>query len=104
MQKYALIIAKDHEETLKRCLDQISSWKRADWLYDGIAYKDGVTIDDLKRAVADNSEFFPKIIIDNGAYLTAEKFSSKAWETNVFKFMDLTANISEISFYVLDVK
>lgn len=104
MQKYALIIAKNHEETLKKCSDKVNSWKRADWLYDGIAYKDGVTLEDLKQAVAGNAEFFPGIVIDNGAYLSAEKFSPQAWESNVFKFMDLTADISEISFYVLDLK
>ncbi len=104
MQHYALVIAKNHEDSLKRNSDRIKSWKKADWLYDGLAYQEGVTLADLKDAVRSNDEFFPTIIVDNGVFLHASKFSPNAWKANVDKFLDLTNDVSQISFYVLDMK
>jgi hypothetical protein len=104
MQHYALVIAKNHEDTLKKKSDLIKSWKKADWLYDGLAYQEGVTIAALKEAVCANKDFFPTIIVDNGAFLHASKFSPAAWKSNVEKFLDLTSDVSEVSFYVLETK
>jgi len=104
MQHYALVIAKNHEDSLKRNSDRIKTWKKADWLYDGLAYQEGVTLSALKDAVHANEEFFPTIIVDNGAFLHASKFSPIAWKSNVDKFLDLTTDVSQISFYVLDMK
>lgn len=104
MQHYALVIAKNHEDSLKKNSDRLKTWKKADWLYDGLAYQDGVTISDLKAAVHAHEEFFPTIIVDNGVFLHSSKFSAAAWKTNVDKFLDLTNDVSQISFYVLDMK
>jgi hypothetical protein len=104
MQHYALVIAKNHEDTLKKKSDLIKSWKKADWLYDGLAYQEGVTIAALKEAVCASKDFFPTIIVDNGAFLHASKFSPAAWKSNVEKFLDLTSDVSEVSFYVLEMK
>jgi len=103
MQHYALVIAKNHEDILKKNSDRLKSWKKADWLYDGLTYKEGVTVSDLKDAVHANDDFFPSIIIDNGVFLLSSKFSVTAWRTNVDKFLDLTNDVSQISFYVLEM-
>jgi len=103
MQHYALVIANNHEDTLKKNSDSIKSWKKADWLYDGLAYQEGVTVADLKEAVHANPDFFPTVIVDNGVFLLSSKFSAPAWRTNVDKFLDLTSDVSQISFYVLEM-
>ena len=104
MQTYALVIAKDHEKVLKKCSDRVNSWKKADWLYDGIAYKEDLSLESLRDAIFSNSEFFPSVVIDNGSYLSADRFSEESWKTNVKKFIELTNDLAEISFYVLDLK
>jgi hypothetical protein len=101
MELYALVISESPETTLKGLSEDIRSFKKADWLYEGIAHKENVTKDELKAAIKAHSDFLPKIIVDGKVIVTASSFNEGSWEKNLDKFIELSEP-SHISFWIIE--
>jgi hypothetical protein len=75
-EKHLIVFGDVFEKQIKKNLGKLKSYKEAQWLYDGILYRDEKIEDDIVRILFRDPKFAPNAIIDNGKWISPALFGN----------------------------
>ncbi len=80
--KYLIVFGDEPEQQIRKNLGKMKSYKEAQWLYDGILYRDENLDDSIVSILFKDPKFAPGAIIDNGQWISLALFGNnqKIWQ------------------------